>query len=153
LGRVKNFEVELQLKPGAVVNRGKPYRLTWAEEEQLEKDLKELIKLKLIEPSDGRIGAPLFFVDKKGNQKLRLVCNYRHLNDCLEDDVYPLPNIEDCLSNFDGARYFSSIDAASGYWQIPLSENSKYLIGVVQYVTAVMEQHYRHSIGLACLSV
>ncbi|KAG1123402.1 hypothetical protein G6F42_010585 [Rhizopus arrhizus] len=131
LGRVKNFEVELQLKPGAVVNRGKPYRLTWAEEEQLEKDLKELIKLKLIEPSDGRIGAPLFFVDKKGNQKLRLVCNYRHLNDCLEDDVYPLPNIEDCLSNFDGARYFSSIDAAFGYWQIPLSENSKYLTGVV----------------------
>lgn len=75
MGRVKNFEVELHLKPGATVNRGKPYRLTWEEEDQLEKDLKELVDLKLIEPSDGRIGAPLFFVDKKGNKKLRLVCD------------------------------------------------------------------------------
>lgn len=33
LGWFKKFEVEFRLKPGAVVNRGKSYRLTWAEEE------------------------------------------------------------------------------------------------------------------------
>jgi len=112
--------------------------------------LKDLIEVKLIESSDGRIGAPLlFFLDKKGNQKtLQLVCNYRHLNNCLEDDVYyPLPNNEEdnYLSNFTGARYFSFIDAASGYWQIRKILKAK-------RVTAVME-HCRRLIIPACLLV
>lgn len=38
--------------------------------------------------------------------------------------VYPLPRIDDILDNLGRAKYFSSLDLASGYWQVELDEES-----------------------------
>ena len=40
-------------------------------------------------------------------------------------DSYPLPNIQDCLDSLSGAKYFSSMDLSSGYWQVGLTEQAK----------------------------
>ena len=39
-------------------------------------------------------------------------------------DVYPLPCIDDTLSLLSGAKYFSTLDLASGYWQVKMSPKS-----------------------------
>ena len=39
-------------------------------------------------------------------------------------DSYPLPNIGLCLDSLSGAKYFSTLDLQSGYWQIELEESS-----------------------------
>lgn len=39
--------------------------------------------------------------------------------------MYPLPRIDDLLGALGGAKYFSSLDLASGYWQVPLDENAR----------------------------
>jgi len=39
--------------------------------------------------------------------------------------VYPLPNIEECLDTLSGKKYFSTIDFASGFWQIAMAEDAK----------------------------
>ena len=40
-------------------------------------------------------------------------------------DVYPLPRIDDILDTLGEAKYFSSLDLASGYWQIELDEDAR----------------------------
>ncbi|KAG8180136.1 hypothetical protein JTE90_028723 [Oedothorax gibbosus] len=37
-------------------------------------------------------------------------------------DVYPLPRIDDTLDCLKGAKFFSSMDLRSGYWQIDVDE-------------------------------
>ncbi|XP_045025111.1 uncharacterized protein LOC123469829 [Daphnia magna] len=36
-------------------------------------------------------------------------------------DVYPLPRLDDVFDRLAGAKYFSSLDLMSGYWQVPVA--------------------------------
>ncbi len=40
-------------------------------------------------------------------------------------DVYPLPRIDDILDALGGTQYFSTLDLASGYWQVELNDDAK----------------------------
>ena len=40
-------------------------------------------------------------------------------------DSYPLPWIDDTLDVLAGAKYFSTLDLASGYWQVSLTKDAK----------------------------
>ncbi len=51
--------------------------------------------------------------------------DYRKLNDVTHKDSYPLPRIDDILEALRGAKYFCSIDLASGYWQIKVSDKDR----------------------------
>lgn len=51
--------------------------------------------------------------------------NYWKLNSVSEKDIYSLPLIEEVLEAFQGAQWFSSLDLASGYWQVAVREEDK----------------------------
>jgi hypothetical protein len=40
-------------------------------------------------------------------------------------DSFLLPDIQEILDKLGRARYFSALDCASGYWQVPLSEEDR----------------------------
>ncbi|CAF4956852.1 unnamed protein product, partial [Rotaria magnacalcarata] len=40
-------------------------------------------------------------------------------------DVYPIPRIDDTLDQLQHAKYFSSMDLRSGFWQIELDPTSR----------------------------
>ena len=103
--------------------KSKPYRLTWTEETQLRKELDHLLELGLIRPSKGEWTSPVLFVGKKDGS-LRLCVDYRRLNKITVKDHFPLPFIDELVDSMGGARYFSTLDAASGYWQVPMHEDS-----------------------------
>jgi len=42
-------------------------------------------------------------------------------------EVYPLPKVDETLAQLSGATVFSRLDANSGFWQIPLSVDSRLL--------------------------
>jgi hypothetical protein len=51
--------------------------------------------------------------------------DYRHLNAVTKPDTYPLPRIDDLLDQLGRCKYFSTLDLASGYWQIKVATDSR----------------------------
>ena len=98
-----------------------PYRLSPLELAEAKKQIAELLAKGFIQPSQSPFGAPILFVQKKDGS-LRMCIDYRALNALTVRNRYPLPNIADLLDQFAGAQVFSSLDLASGYHQIRISE-------------------------------
>ena len=97
------------------------YRLSPAELDEAKRQIAELLRKGFIQPSQSPFGAPILFVQKKDGS-LRMCIDYRGLNTITERNRYPLPNIADLLDKFTGATVFSSLDLASGYHQIRISD-------------------------------
>lgn len=95
--------------------------------EEIDRQVSKLLKEEIIEPSTSPYNSPLWIVPKKpdsqGNKKWRMVIDYRALNEKTIGDAYPLPNIVDILDQLGSAKYFSILDLASGFHQIPISKN------------------------------
>ena len=83
-----------------------------------------MLKAGIIEPSQSPWASPIVVVDKKDGSK-RFCVDLRALNRVVKKNNYPLPRIDDILASLDGSQSFSSLDLRSGYWQIPLDEESK----------------------------
>lgn len=79
----------------------------------------------IIRPSRSPYNSPVWIVPKKldasGQKKYRLVIDYRKLNQKTISDKYPIPEISTILANLGKMRYFTTLDLASGFHQIPLS--------------------------------
>ncbi len=69
--------------------------------------------------------SPLFLVPKKDGS-YRPVVDFRRVNDMTVPDHYPLAVLNDLLqSNGKGNTVFTSVDLKTGFWQIPLDEESR----------------------------
>ena len=77
-----------------------------------------------IEASDSPWSSPLVLVTKKDGGT-RFCVDYRQLNDATIKDAYPLPRIDDTLDMLAGKQWFSTLDLASGYWQVSLSKAAR----------------------------
>jgi hypothetical protein len=55
----------------------------------------------------------------------RLVVDYRKLNAQTVRKVFPTPQLDDHLETLYGAKLFCTLDLASGYLQVPLTETAK----------------------------
>ena len=96
------------------------FRLSPKELEEVERQVAELLKLGLIEPSSSPYGAPVLFVGKKDGS-LRMCIDYRALNKITVKNKYPLPRIDQLMDSLAGAKVFTSLDLQSGYHQIRIS--------------------------------
>ena len=78
----------------------------------------------LIERAKGPWASPVVLARKK-NGKLRFCVDYRALNKVTKKDEYPLPRIEEMLDSLGGSTYFTSLDLASGYWQVEMKPEDR----------------------------
>ncbi|PIK53305.1 Septin-8-A [Apostichopus japonicus] len=74
-----------------------------------------------IRESHSPYASPIVVVKKKDGS-IRLCIDYRKLNQDTVKDSYSLPRIEESLDALKGAKWFSSLDLQSGYWQIEVAE-------------------------------
>lgn len=99
----------------------RPRRLSAAQRDLVKAMIKDLIDAGLVRPSRSAWASPLVLVKKKDGST-RMCVDYRRLNAVTEDCVYPFPLIEDALQALTGSKYFSVMDLASGFHQIPMKE-------------------------------
>lgn len=90
------------------------------------KQVRSMLNQNIIEPSKSSWANEYVMVKKK-NGEFRMCIDYRKLNNLTIKEAYPLPNIDECLDNLAGKKYFSQLDFRSGYWQIPIADKSKEL--------------------------
>lgn len=86
--------------------------------------INQLLESQVIRESSSPYASPIVLVRKK-NGSLRLCVDYRLLNSKTRKDALPLPRIEESLDALSGARWFSTIDLASGYNQVPVKEQDR----------------------------
>ena len=84
----------------------------------------EMLDARIIVPSSSEWRSPTNLVAKKDGST-RITLDYRKINEVTEKDAYPLPNINSSLSQLAGANYFSKLDLSSGYYQVPMDEESQ----------------------------
>ena len=89
--------------------------------EEIKKQIKELLEKGYIRRSSSPWGAPVLLVEKK-DKSLRMVVDYRALNEVMIKNKYPLPMINDLFDQLQGAKVFSKIDLRSGYHQLKIQE-------------------------------
>lgn len=123
MGRTNLVEHSIELTNDKPIHLP-PYRVSHAEKEIIRDQVDEMLELGVIRPSTSSWSAPVVLVKKKDGG-IRFCVDYRKLNAITRKDVYPLPVIDDLLSHLGNARYFTSLDLLSGYWQIPIKEEDK----------------------------
>uniref|UniRef100_A0AAV2MKI3 ribonuclease H n=1 Tax=Knipowitschia caucasica TaxID=637954 RepID=A0AAV2MKI3_KNICA len=63
----------------------------------------------------------------KPSGAVRICVGLQKLNENLKRETYQLPTTDETLAKLAGSTVFTSLDAASGFWQIPLHEESRIL--------------------------
>lgn len=108
-----------------IYSKSYPYPTSLRQE--VEDQVNKLLEDGIIRKSRSPYNSPVWIVPKKndtsGKKKFRMVIDYRKLNTVTIADRYPIPEINEVLSQLGENRIFSVIDLKSGFHQIPLKES------------------------------
>ena len=154
------YKVKLRLKPGAVLQSRRQFRIPEAYRPELQKTIENLIEFRLIEPSVSQYTNPVFLVPKPNRPDgtsggLRFVWDGRSINKALESDSYLIPRVDDLIDRVGRLRtealkagkseiWISTIDLRTSFWQLLLDEESRPLtafstsVGQFQWVALPM---------------
>lgn len=123
LGRIRIYEHHIETGT-ALPFKQNPYPVSPVVQKRYWKQLDELLKLDVVEPSNSPWCSPTILV-KKSNGIDRLCIDSRKLNKVTKKDSYPLPRVSYILDRLGRAVYLSSIDLKFAFHQIPLTQPSK----------------------------
>ncbi|ETV66272.1 hypothetical protein H257_17241 [Aphanomyces astaci] len=100
-----------------------PFRVTQREGEIMEAEIKQLLELGLIRHSTSPWASPVLVI-RKPDGSIRFCIDYRRLNDVTIKDCYPMPRVDDLLDVLGKFKFFTTMDVASGYWNVRMAEES-----------------------------
>ena len=128
LGKVTDFEhkitIDPEVKPVSQQLRRIPVSQIEAVNNELDRTLEQDIIEEVTEASPWV--SNLVIVPKKSGD-IRVCCDLREVNKAVIRERYVLPKIDDTLHAMRGSKYFAKIDAKSGFFQLTLAEESRYV--------------------------
>ncbi len=98
-------------------------RMPFAVRTEVARQLRSMQDAGVIQPLCSPWASPVVMVRKRDGTH-RFCVDYRRLNLVTKPDTFPLPRIDDLLDQLGAAKYFSTLDLASGYWQVPMHPDS-----------------------------
>ncbi|BHF62451.1 hypothetical protein SprV_0200543300 [Sparganum proliferum] len=101
-----------------------PRRLPIFYQKELDALINDMLSRKIIRPSQSPWSSPIVLVKKKAGS-MRLCIDYRKLNAVTKKDSFPLPRIDTTLDALAGNTMFSTLDLASGYWQVEVRSSDR----------------------------
>ena len=130
-GLIKNYKCQIVLKqnyvPVANTCRPIPVAYQQAAKEELRRMLDRGVIAEVHEPTEF---VSHIVLTKKSNGKIssrQLCLDPTHLNRAIERGHHPMKRFEQISTQMSGARYFSTLDAREGFWQVELDERSSKL--------------------------
>ena len=110
--------------------RQRARRVPYAFREESNKQIEDMLGKGIISPSTSPWASPIVLVCKSLEQRfclqeLRFCIDYRGLNQITRNDAHPLPRVDDLLDSVGNAKYFTTLDLKSGYWQIPVHPDDR----------------------------
>ncbi|KAG5276768.1 hypothetical protein AALO_G00109520 [Alosa alosa] len=86
--------------------------------------MEDMLALGVIERSTSEWSNPVVLVPKKDGT-LRFCIDFQRVNAQSKFDAYPMPRLEDLIERQGKATYITTLDLCKGYWQVPLTEETK----------------------------
>ena len=99
--------------------------------EVVKEHLQAWLKAGVVEPAESEYNSPLFCVEKKEGRGLRVVQDMRKVNAKSLPTRYSIRTVSECIQEIGDkeSKVFSCLDLRSGFWQMPLAEDSKKYTG------------------------
>ena len=91
--------------------------------EKVKKRLDDLQQRGVIRKSSSPWAWPILVVDK-GDNDLRLVADYRRINESILGNAWTIPNIENSLANLANQKFYSSLDLKEAFYGVELTKES-----------------------------
>ena len=123
LGHTDVLQHEI-ITDGASPIRQRFRRLSPEKRAEMSMMLSDMLKKNLISPSKSPWAAPIVLVTKKDGTS-RCYVDYCQVNSVTRKDAYPLPRVDDILETQAGSQLFSTLDLASGYWQVEVKPEDR----------------------------
>jgi hypothetical protein len=126
LGLAKDFTHRINLKDNQPIFR-KQFNLPEAHTQFIEQSLDQWLKLGVVWQSNSSYNSPIFCVPKKQGQVLRIVQDFRLLNQHSHIDKYSMKEIRECIGDIGQANssIFTTLNLTSGFWQMKLDPESQ----------------------------
>ena len=130
IGHLKSHPYKITIKENATPYAvSTPRRIPLPYHQKVKDEIARMQSLGVIDevtqPTEWVISPMVVVPKQSGNIRIRV--DYSHLNRSVKREHYQLPTAEELFAKLRGAKYFSTLDAASGFWQIPLAEESSKL--------------------------
>jgi hypothetical protein len=125
LSPIRSISRHIDLIPSVILPNKSMYRLTLWENEEVKKQLQDLMDKGLIRESLSPCVVPTMLSSKKDGG-LRMCTDSREINKITIRYIFPLPKIDDLMDCLSGAKFFSKIDLKSGYHQIRMREGDEW---------------------------
>ena len=121
---IRNISHHMDFIPRVSLSNKVSYRTTPQGNEEIKKQVQELLNKCLIRESLSPCVVPIVLTPKKDG-KWRMCTYSRAINKITIWYRFPLPWIKDLLDCISGSKYFSKIDLKSGYHQIRIKEGGE----------------------------
>lgn len=123
LGRTSLVQHNILATPGQPVKQS-PRRMASDNRLAADQQVQQSLESGVAQPNNSSWAAPIVMVKKK-DQSPRLCVDYRPLNEQTFKDAYPLRRIQDTVDTLSTAKYFSTLDLTSGYWQVEMTPRAR----------------------------
>ena len=142
IGKLKNKTVKLHInkdvKPVALRHKRTPFHLR----DKVKAEIKRLVDEDIIEKVENEPTpwiSPIVTPPKKGGQEIRLCVDMREPNKAIVRERHIMPTLDELVNDLNQAKIFSKLDLTSGYHQLELDKDSRYIttfsthVGIYQY--------------------
>ena len=131
LGCMKDMKVRLLIDSTAKPKFFKPRSVPFTLRDKVETELQRLESLGIISPVKfSKWAAPIVPVVKK-NGTVRICGDYKvTANRATLTESYPLPLVDELMTDLAGGKYFTKLDLSQAYLQLPLDNESSELLTI-----------------------
>ena len=120
--------MKLHIDPDVTPRQQPHRRIPFHVREDVEKELNRLEKLDIIETVEGPTPwiSPIVVVPKKSGE-VRICVDMREVDKAIKREKHFMPSIDDLIADLNGTTHFSTLDLSSGYHQLELAPESRYV--------------------------